>query len=112
MLAADTDFEIAARGAALLHRPVDQQTYAFLIEYSEGVSLEDFLVFVVARELRVIVAREAHRGLREIVGAEAEELGFARDLIGEQRGARDLDHSADQVVMFAHAGLGENFVSD
>ena len=37
-------------------------------------------------------------GLRQVVGAEAEELGRLRDLVGGERAARNLDHRADQVV--------------
>ena len=49
------------------------------------------------------------RGLRQIVGAEAEEFGHFGDLIGGQRAARNLDHGADQVLQVLHAGLFENF---
>ena len=45
-----------------------------------------------------IVAADAQRGLGEIVGAEAEELGLLGDLAGPQRRARQLDHRADQIV--------------
>ena len=37
-------------------------------------------------------------GLRQVVGAEAEELGRLRDLVGRERAARNLDHGADHVV--------------
>jgi hypothetical protein len=36
-------------------------------------------------------------GLREVVRAEAEELGGLRDLVRRERAARDLDHRADAV---------------
>jgi hypothetical protein len=45
-----------------------------------------------------IVAADAERGLGEIVGAEAEELGLLGDLAGHQRGAGQLDHGADEIV--------------
>ena len=40
---------------------------------------------------------KAEGGLRQVVGAEAEELGVLGDLAGAQRGARQLDHGADEV---------------
>jgi hypothetical protein len=49
-------------------------------------------------ELARVVAREAERRLRQVVRAEAEELGTFGDLVGRQRGARQLDHRADEVV--------------
>ena len=69
------------------------------------IGLEDFQILVFFRELRVVVAREAHGGLRQIVGAEAEELGFFGDLVGGEGGARDLDHGADHIMQVLHAGL-------
>ena len=47
------------------------------------------------------------RRLGQVVGAEREELGLLGDLAGRQRGARQLDHRADQVVDRA-ALLGED----
>ena len=45
-----------------------------------------------------VVAGEAERHLGEVVGAEGEELGHLGDLVGDERGARRLDHRADEVV--------------
>ena len=50
-----------------------------------------FFLLVLFLEFRIVVAREAHRGLRQIVGAEGEELRRARHAIRRQSGARDLD---------------------
>ena len=50
------------------------------------------------QEVVDVVARDAERGLRQVVGAEAEELGFFGDLIGGEGGARQFDHGADHVV--------------
>ena len=49
------------------------------------------------KEAGRIVAAHAERRLRQVVRAEAEELGDRRDLVGRQGAARDLDHRADQV---------------
>jgi hypothetical protein len=42
-----------------------------------------------------VVTRVAERELRQVVGAEAEEVGDLRDLVGGDRRTRDLDHGAD-----------------
>ena len=46
-----------------------------------------------------VVAREAERGLREVVGAEREERGLAREPVGDEARPRQLDHRADDVVV-------------
>ena len=52
-----------------------------------------------ARKLRLdVVAREAERGLREVVGAEREEVGLLGDAVRHEAGARQLDHRADDHV--------------
>ena len=45
-----------------------------------------------------VVAAEPERHLRQVVGAEAEEVGLLGDLVGADRGARRLDHRADRDV--------------
>jgi hypothetical protein len=48
------------------------------------------LLEVVGQELAGVVAREAHRHLRQVVGAEGEELGLLADAVGHQRGTRGV----------------------
>ena len=60
--------------------------------------MEDALRDVGGEELAGVVARQAERRLGQVVGAEGEELGVLGDLVGAQRGARQLDHGADQVL--------------
>ena len=43
-----------------------------------------------------VVARQSPGGLGEIVGAEREELRLARELVGGEGGAGQLDHGAQQ----------------
>ena len=59
-------------------------------------------------------------GLRQVVGAEAEELGFFGDLIGGQGSARNLDHGAHHVIdlgallledLFSHAANDRSLVA-
>src|SRR6266705_3327351 len=50
-------------------------------------------------------AGNAERRLREIVGAEREELGALRNLVGLEGSARQLDHGADLIIDLG-TGLG------
>src|ERR1019366_5593219 len=109
VLAADPDFEIFAGSAAQLGRHLDELADAFLIEHRERVGLKDFGGFVVFLEPRIVVAGETHGGLREVVGAEGEELGLFGDLIGGEGGAGDFDHRPDHVVNL-FTGFGEDFI--
>ena len=58
-----------------------------------------------------VVAAEAEGHLRQVVGAEREELGLLGDLVGRQGGAGDLDHRADQVLDL-RPGLLEDLLGD
>src|ERR1019366_5224851 len=95
--------------AAALDGDLHQLADAFLVEDGEGIVGKDLAILVVLLELRIVVAREAHTGLGQIVGSEAEELGFLGDVAGGERGARDFDHGADHVLEVFHAGLAEDF---
>jgi len=53
----------------------------------QGLLLHDFEFLVARQEAPGAVTRHAERGLREVVGAEAEELGGLRDLVGGERTA-------------------------
>ena len=80
---------------------------AILIENGKRISLEDFQIFVVLRELRVVVARQTHSGLGEIVRSETEEFGFAGDFISGKRSTRDLDHRPDVIFQIFHPGRAQ-----
>src|SRR6266853_2701483 len=67
MLAADADFQARARSAAQLHGVLDQLAHALLIENRERIVFEDLRLLVVLLEPGVIVARQAHGRLRQIV---------------------------------------------
>src|SRR5258705_9754451 len=101
MLAADTDFQGRARLAASFGSHLDQLTHTFLVENGKRILLDDSLFKVRRQNLVDVVAREAPSGLREIVGTEREELGFFGNLRGDERGARQLDHGAHQVLYAA-----------
>ncbi len=65
---------------------------------ANGFFLHDLQVLIDGQEAAGVVAAHAQRGLGEVVGAEAEELGVLRDLVGDERGAGHFDHRADEVV--------------
>ena len=114
VFAADADLELGTAAAALLDAPLDQHADALGVERLERIGCEDaglLFVDIVGQEAARVVAGEAHRGLGEVVGAEGEELGDFRDLVGEQSGARKLDHGADDVVEL-DAGLLDDVVGD
>src|SRR5882672_5666800 len=98
VLAADPDLHALACLATLGHSDAHQAAHALLVDRLERVAGQDLLLQVADDEspLRV-VAREAERGLRQVVGAEGEELRLLRDLARRQSGARDLDHGAELV---------------
>ena len=86
----------------------DQLAHAVDVEADEGVAGEDTLVDIGREEARGIVAADAQRRLRQVVGAEAEEFRLLRDLARHQRGAGQFDHGADQIFDPA-ARLSEHF---
>ena len=99
MLAADADLEVGARLAALLGRHLDQLADAFLIERGERILLEDSLLHV--RRAGTCRCRRARMPkvvwVRSLV-PKLKNSASCGDLIGDQSGARQLDHGSDQVV--------------
>src|SRR4029077_15850985 len=96
MLAADANLEVLSRLSSFRDRDRHQAADALFVDGLERVAREDLLLEVADDERALgVVAAESKRGLREIVGAEGEELGLLRDLAGGPRGARDLDYRAD-----------------
>ena len=90
-----------------LDADLDQLADALLVEHREGVGGQQLLLEVVGQELADVVAAVAERHLGQVVGPEREELGVLGDLVGDQRGARHLDHGADR-VRHRHARLGQH----
>src|SRR5581483_153279 len=100
MLAADADLEAGPRLAAALGAEAHELAHPVPVDGDERVDLEDRPLRVVGEDRRGIVARQPEAGLGEVVGAEREELGACLaggDLVGLERGARQLDHGADLV---------------
>src|SRR4029077_4608028 len=74
VLAANAELERVARLAAAVRRDADQFADALAVERNERIGLENAFGGVGAEEARRIIARDAERGLRQVVGAEGEEL--------------------------------------
>ena len=98
VLAADTEVHGRSGRFAHLDRHVHQLAHADLVELRERIGFVDLVLVVRRQELARIVTREAEGHLRQIVGAEAEELRLFRHLVGGERHAGDLDHRADFVL--------------
>ena len=99
MLAADPDLQARLRLAAAFDGHPHHRAHPVAIEDLERIRWDD-LLFDIAREkaLLGIVARDAEHGLGEVVRAEREELRLRRDLVGDDAGARDLDHRPELIV--------------
>src|SRR6266702_7705688 len=107
VLAADAELERRTGLAALFRGELDESADAVPVEGLERGDAEDATVQVRGEERRLdVVAGEAPGRLREVVGAEGEELGCLGDLSGGQRGARQFDHRADQSPDVCSGGLG------
>ena len=98
MLAADSDLQVGTRLASPFGRHLYQLPNAFAIENRKRILLDDSIREVGGQNPAHIVARKAKGGLREIVSTKGEELRYLGDFIGDQGGARQLDHCADEVL--------------
>ena len=104
VLAADAEFEVRIRLATELAGHLHELADAVDVQVLERVVLVNLRIVVRAEELRCVVTAEAEGHLRQVVRAEAEEVRLLGDLVGRERGARDLDHRAD-VVLHVHASI-------
>ena len=102
VLAADADLELGPRLAAALAADLDQLADALLSSDSNGSFRGCRLPRTPGGTSPRRRAR-AERRLRQVVGAEREELRRLGDLVGASGGARQLDHRADEVLDFSPA---------
>src|SRR5215475_10557491 len=85
VLAADAELQVRLRPPPPLDSGPHQVTDALLVEHLERVPLEHAVLEVEGEELPLrVVARHAEGRLREVVGAEGEEVGDLRDLVRAQ----------------------------
>src|SRR5258708_36413260 len=94
MLSANDDMEMWTRLTYTLNGDVDQLSDAFTIESGERVLFQYAAIEIDGQELTHVVAGETERSLREIVGAEGEELGLCGNFRGGQARAWQLEHGA------------------
>ena len=97
MFAADAQHQARVGFAAQFGGQFDEFADALDVQRVERIRLQQAFVFVLLQELAGVVAGEAESHLGHVVRAEAEEVGFHRDFVGSDRGARDFDHRSDQV---------------
>src|SRR5690606_40001990 len=90
--------EVGPSRPALLGGHAYQFPHTLDIEGNEGILVDDALLPVDFQEGRGVVARYAEGRLRQIIGAEREELRrFSHDM-STNGGARQLDHRAGQIL--------------
>ena len=96
VLAADADLEARPARAPPFDRERHQAAHALHVEHLERVVLQDAALVVHRQELVLrILARERERRLRQVVGAEREELGDLGEVLRAHAGAHHLDHRAE-----------------
>jgi len=85
MLPANADFEILLDAATLRHAHRHQLTHSADIQTLERIAMQNFLTQVVRQERVDVVSTVTKRHLRQVVGAETEEVRMLGDLISRQR---------------------------
>ena len=102
VLAADAELEVRLGLAAGPGRQPHEPADAGPVDRLERAAVHDLLLDVLGQEAALhVVAREAERGLREVVRAEREEVGLLGDPVGHEAGPRQLDHRPDGHVEVA-----------
>lgn len=79
MFAANAELDTLARRPAPFGCKRDELAHTFHIEADEGIALIDALFDILRQEACRIVAADTQRRLRQIVGAEGEEMSGFRD---------------------------------
>ena len=77
------------------------------VERDERILVDDAFLTIDLEKRRCIVARNAECGLGQVVGAEGEELRSLGDDMGADRGARQFDHRAGEIID-GDAGFGHD----
>mmetsp|Transcript_27480 Transcript_27480/g.51496 ORF Transcript_27480/g.51496 Transcript_27480/m.51496 type:complete len:341 (+) Transcript_27480:74-1096(+) len=97
VLATNAHLHAGPCAAATLHRNLNELPDAFLVQAHERVLLHDALGLVLWQECPCIVPAQAISGLREVIGAETEELSLLRQAASLQSCSGQLHHGADAV---------------
>src|SRR5579871_6534078 len=107
----DADFKLGARLASTICRHTNKLADPFPIKDGKGILLENAFGDIRRQNFVYVIAREAKRSLRQVIGAKREELRFLRDFIRNQGCARQFDHSADEIIDL-HPLLSKDFLSN
>ena len=100
VFAANSKLDSGPRLAAQIAGDFHQPPNAFLVDRRERIRPDDIKLCVGRQDRSGIIMTYSESCLREIVRPEAEEFRVARNFIGHERGSRDLDHRADEIVKF------------
>src|ERR1700722_12361121 len=111
MLTTNTELQRVLGLPTLCRRDADHLADALYVDRDKRVLRQNPSLNVLRQELAGIITRQAEHGLRQVVGAEAEEIGDFGDLVGKQRGAGQLDHRPD-AVFDLRAGFREDLGGD
>ena len=104
MLTADTELDLRTSSAALLCCNLNQLTYTVLVQSCERIGLVNLCLVVGIQEFAGIITGETEGHLGQVVGTEAEELGFLGDFVSRQAGTGDLHHGTDFVLEIGTGG--------
>ena len=107
VLAADAAVQSGTGRLAEFDSHIHQFAHTDLVQLCKRIEFVDLVIIVGLQELARIVTGETEGHLRQIVGAEAEELRFFCDLVRSKSRAGDLDHRADFVFEVASAFLDQ-----
>lgn len=98
--------------AAFDHTHLHEMPHTGGVQRHERIPWQQLLGKVVPRERVHVVAAQAKRHLRQIVGAETEEVRVRKDRIGTQRRTRDLAHRADHDLELTRKFLSRLCLTD
>ena len=104
MLAAYTGVQRRIRFFTEAQRRLHQETDPLLVQFCERIVFKNLVFIISIKELARIVPGEPIGHLRQIVGAEAEEVRDLCDFIRHCAGTRRFDHRPHFVVEFCAGG--------
>src|ERR687892_2779367 len=98
VLATDAQLKVGTTPASRSHCHTYQGAHAFRVDGGEGVGWEYPFLNIPAKELALgVIAAETVGHLRQVIGAEAEEVRLSGDFSGDQGGPGRLNHGAKLV---------------
>ena len=111
VFAANPELDVRPSFASQIASDFHQAANALLIDRRERICIHNVELRVGGKKTAGIVPAHSQRRLCEIVCAKTEELGVARDLVRDERCARDFDHCPDEIVEF-HLLFLRHFAGD